>query len=296
MIQSLSRLLQGAPPEDIPPVQHPPLIPAARPKERIHGLVAARQNYRQTQLATSFPTLAQNVTSRLFPLWEPCELDFVIRYTVSTPSQSGRPVRRGHVFAHSVELAPPTSLVEDVRREVESALASGSKQTRTMYEETSRQRQLLMDSVLSGPFSVEVDPLSLRLHVNGSTRGVSSHDFSTGPGLIKVDFVLQNRSLLLPCRWVLRLPVADPDDDNPARWSGNLRHQGTLQPGSETVVSCRLWVDSPGSVDLRGWVLETETGDQIESEAEDVLWRPRHSWVRSGQSGAIEIVDSSTVA
>jgi hypothetical protein len=170
-----------------------------------------------------FPTIPADSLSRIFPLLDALDLDVIVRWTI--PSSDPALVRSGYAFLHGVRLAPESSVVEDLRREVDAAIAGGGKQTRTMYEETGRLRRVLMDSVLDGVLSREEDPVVVRLRVDQAKRGVVQHDFGQGwvvlswsqlhagelhthnrrACTIKVYFLLRNRSPIVPVRWVLRL-------------------------------------------------------------------------------------------
>ena len=134
-----------------------------------------RQSHRLRDLRNRFPTISVDTLQRIFPLFDPLDLDILISWSV--PSTG----RHGHAFLPSLRLAPEFSVVEGVRREVDAAIACGGKQTRTMYEETGRLRRVLMDSVFEGLLAREEDPVVVRVSTNGKRcRGVVEHDFGRG--------------------------------------------------------------------------------------------------------------------
>ncbi|EIW66611.1 hypothetical protein TREMEDRAFT_34792 [Tremella mesenterica DSM 1558] len=309
VISALSDLLRGISPEDLPPLQHPSFVPVSSPPDEIsHHLIHSRRLWRQNQISVDFPTLSKDIILRLFPLWQPLDLDLIIHYTITpnilsnpttsihdspTPSSSmtisPHPIsRRGHSMIHCVPIAPSFSLVEEIRSEVETALTLGTKQLRTMYEETSRQRRLLLSSILSGPLSIEEDPLSFHL-LYPSKNGQISHDFSLGSFYLPITFVLQNRSPVLSLRWVLRLPSSDEEREGVGHWIGGLLKRGEILPGGEERVEGRIWLDRPGWVGLKGWEIEVESGVQSEEG-----WRVRKSWVRSGEKGLVEVLNEKS--
>ncbi|RXK41319.1 hypothetical protein M231_01469 [Tremella mesenterica] len=305
VISALSDLLRGISPEDLPPLQHPSFVPVSSPRDGIsHHLIHSRRLWRQNQISVDFPTLSKDTILRLFPLWQPLDLDLIIHYTITpnilsnpttstTPSSSmtnsPHPIfRRGYSIIHCVPIAPSFSLVEEIRSEVETALTLGTKQLRTMYEETSRQRRLLLSSILSGPLSIEEDPLSFHL-LYPSKNGKISHDFSLGSFYLPITFVLQNRSPVLSLRWVLRLPSSDEEREGVGHWIGGLLKRGEILPGGEERVEGRIWLDRPGWVGLKGWEIEVESGVQSEEG-----WRVRKSWVRSGEKGLVEVLNEKS--
>jgi len=161
----------------------------------------SRQQHRLAYLQGSFPTIPISTLSHIFPLLDPLDLDLAVSWTIR-----GSPERRGISFLHSVRVSPEFSVVEPVRREVDEAIAKGGKTTRTMYEETGRLRQVLMDTVLDGVLSQEVDPVAVRVRVESGRRVHA--DVKMGQS-VSVTFSIRNRSPLLPVRWMLDLPGPD---------------------------------------------------------------------------------------
>jgi hypothetical protein len=180
VVSALSNLVKHKPAELSAP-SHQPL--------NLHGLdtcplqirpsyAASRRRYRLASLEGHFPTIPADSLSRIFPLLDALDLDLIVKWTI--PSSDPALVRSGHAFLHGARLAPESSVVEDLRREVDAAIAGGGKQTRTMYEETGRLRRVLMDSVLDGVLSREEDPVIVKLRVDQAKRGVVQHDFGLG--------------------------------------------------------------------------------------------------------------------
>lgn len=140
--------------------------------------VSARTRQRLAYLTAAFPTITPDQLVDIFPLFDPLDLDVLVRYSIA-PTSPAATRRSGTLLLCGLRPAPVFSLVESLRLEVERATASGEKQTRTMYEETGRQRQVLLESVLDGVLAVEDDPVTARVRVAGSTCGVIGHDFAS---------------------------------------------------------------------------------------------------------------------
>jgi len=174
-IASLAKLVQGREEVTPPPKRRPVSLITETSSENLPSYLDSRQANRLRYLRDTFPTIATENLQRIFPLFDPLDLDLI--FTWSIPSSS----RRGRAFLHSLRLSPEFSIVDDIRMEVDAAIAKGGKQTRTMYEETGRLRRVLMDSVLDGVLSLEEDPVVVKVGVGGKRRrGLFAHDFGKG--------------------------------------------------------------------------------------------------------------------
>ncbi|TYJ59142.1 hypothetical protein B9479_000131 [Cryptococcus floricola] len=260
-------------------------------------LSASRRAYRLTYLHAHFPTIPIDSLSALFPLFAPLELDLLIRYSISSPSKTS--VRRGYLTLHALRLCPDFSAVEILKKQVEQAIVSGTRQTRTMYEETGRLRKLLLDSVLDGCLGQEENPVGVEVGVEGENEdGIIEHDFREGPCSVPINFTVRNHSPLLPVRYIITLPPPLPqhasNTSGPAsltspRFIGQLSYRGTLAPVSSAVVQSSLWLSDPALVYVNGWKLEVETG-QEKSFAEG-KWETRKGWRSEGESKIVEVAE-----
>lgn len=134
----------------------------------------SRSTFRTRSLRQAFPTISFDQASTLFPLIDPLDIDVQVQWSLAGESRSGL------AFAHAVRAGPEFSIVESLRRKVDAAIASGSKQTRTMYEETGRLRKLLLDSVLDGHLAREDDPVLVRAYLPDAKGGVAACDVTDG--------------------------------------------------------------------------------------------------------------------
>ncbi|WVQ94767.1 hypothetical protein IAU59_001848 [Kwoniella sp. CBS 9459] len=310
LITALGKLIAGQPIDEVSTELQPtsPLLSTAL---TLPSYLSSRRFHRLAQLHAAFPTIPSRSMGKLFPLLEPLDLDLVIVYTIaSSTGDSGKQrgsvvtrgsavTRRGNVVLHSIRPSPPFSLVYGLKKEVDLAIASGSKSVRTMYEETSRLKQVLMDSVLEGTLSVEEDPLVVV--VRAGQRGQLVHDFSQGPTAIPVVFSIKNQSPVLPVRYILNLPPPStssrsdaPTTHAPAQYIGDLSIRGQLEPTGTCDRHCEIWVHEPCLVNLGGWEMLVETGERATAgEESDDRWEARISWSRVGREKLLQVGQKS---
>lgn len=202
VIDGLSKLLQGQ--SEINPSAYSKSIDFTTGvmSDNLYPYLSSLRDARLVFLQQSFPTIPLATLFKLFPLLDPLDLDFAVSWTI----EDGDTLRSGVSVLHGVRLGPEFSLVEGIRRDIDAAIASGGKTTRTMYEETGRLRQVLMDSVLEGVLSRENDPVEVVVGTSSGRRvEVDVKDGSVVPVL----FTLRNRSPALPVRWMLELSETD---------------------------------------------------------------------------------------
>lgn len=146
------------------------------------GYIASRRAHRLRFAAAFFPALATHLVPRVLPLFDPLDLDIDVAWTIRSPTTAPdssastltQQTRRGHASVHGLTPAPRFSLVESLRSEEDTPAK------RTMYEETGRLRQVMLDSVLDGVYASEQDPIVVRARVPGAKSGRVTHDFAEG--------------------------------------------------------------------------------------------------------------------
>ncbi|OCF34119.1 hypothetical protein I316_04067 [Kwoniella heveanensis BCC8398] len=315
LITSLGRLIAGQPIDEVSTEleRTMPLASTALRGEALRSYLSSRRLHRLAQLHSAFPTIHSRSLGTLFQLVEPLDLDILISYSVLSESASNSESedrRQGTLALHSIRPSPSFSLVDGLKKEVDLAIASGSKSVRTMYEETSRLRQVLMDSVLEGTLSVEEDPVVVAL--KAAQRGRVVHDFSQGPIKVPVIFSIRNQSPVLPVRYILNLPPPSTSTKSgsgtthtPASYIGDLSVRGQLDPAEACERQCEIWVNEPCLVNLGGWELLVETGvplseeqtTQSQGQTQDVngqaqindAWQARRRWSRIGREKLLEV-------
>lgn len=264
--------------------------------------VDARAIYRLASLQACFPTIPTDRLSAIFPLVDPLDLDVTVSWSVA--SDAGQ-ARTGRTALRGIRLAPAFSTVDDLRRQIDQAIAQGGKQTRTMYEETGRLRRALVDSVLEGVLAREDDPVAVRVVPLGAEQGKVHADFdryvvhaddarreliSASLAPLPVRFELQNRSPAVGVRFVLALSRSADQDVVPrqAQFTGQLVHRGTIPPLTQHDIQSFIEVAEAGMLGLGAWQLDVETG-----VAEDGVWTPRRSWSRAGRGPVLDVVQKT---
>ncbi|WVF67170.1 hypothetical protein IAT40_001916 [Kwoniella sp. CBS 6097] len=318
LVTTLGKLIAGQPIDEVSS-ELTPTCPLASPglsSNAFPSYLASRRSHRLAQLHEAFPTIPSKSLGKLFQLFEPLDLDLLVSYSIPHANHSAASRRHGNLALHSIRPSPSFSLVEGLKKEVDSAIASGSKSVRTMYEETSRLRQVLMDSVLEGTLSVEQDPMVIEL--KAGERGRIAHDFSQGPTKIPIVFTIKNQSPVLPARYILNLPPPSTSSKSdsvtthsPPQYIGDLSRRGQLEPCETFERKVEIWVHEPCLVNLGGWELLVETGEPIQSvkasgeqtkqdrggdgtKAQEVdAWDARMSWTRVGREKLLEIRDQA---
>ncbi|WVQ74505.1 hypothetical protein IAR50_004106 [Cryptococcus sp. DSM 104548] len=262
-VKALGELIEGRPADEVrADISSTVPLTAVPESGSLPFLSASRRSFRLAHLHAQFPTIPIDCLSNLFPLFEPLELDLLI-----------------------------------LRKQVEEAIVKGTRQTRTMYEETGRLRKLLLDSVLDGCLGQEENPVGVQVEVEGENEdGVIEHDFMEGPRSIPIRLIVRNYSPLLPVRYIVTLPPPVPQHASntsgpaaltPPRFIGQLSFRGTLAPVTSAVVQTSLWLSDPALVNLTGWKIDVETG--CEEFFTGRNWETRKSWSREGEEKIVEV-------
>lgn len=173
MSANLGRLVQEQPESVAQAVASPFEKDVIIAGDLLPAYIASKTSHRLAQLRQDFPAMPTETLQRIFPLFDPLDLVIIVRWRITGPT-----LRQGYTFHHSLRVAPAFSIVEPIRKEVDTAIASGGKQTRTMYEETGRLRRVLMDSVLGGVLAQEEDPITVQM--SAGQKGSIEHDFTKG--------------------------------------------------------------------------------------------------------------------
>jgi hypothetical protein len=200
VVAGLDGLLRGQPPT--PVVHHDVALVTENANLSPEILLphrASRHTHRQLYLREQFPTVSPDHLYTIFPLLDPLDLDVAVSWSIPATD------RKGITFLHAVRLAPEFSIVETIRRQLDATNEeTGGAQKRTMYEETGRLRDALVGSILVGVLGREKDPVVVRVGAKTAVKG--RVEIGLDMGVIPVAFEIQNRSPVLPVRWILRLP------------------------------------------------------------------------------------------
>ncbi|KAJ7071158.1 ER-golgi trafficking TRAPP I complex 85 kDa subunit-domain-containing protein [Mycena amicta] len=216
-----------------------------------HFIRCGRRNTVLHDLATKHPHIPPRSYASTFPLHNPNSVDVVVSWTISSQE------RHGHLYVSGVTLGASHAALKEMIDEAE-----GAKVKRSMYAETQRQRQELVESLRHSEWNTEMNPIVL-------TREEKplSHQFSNGPCQLAIPLRLRNYSATLISRYVLRLGSELPSapDVLPPSYTGRVTYRGSLGPLECVEITPRIWVACPGTYALSGWRLETEVLDAEES-------------------------------
>ncbi|KAG5647603.1 hypothetical protein DXG03_008956 [Asterophora parasitica] len=199
----------------------------------------------------------------IFPLCNPASVDFVIFWEI--PNQQ----RSGYISVLGLTLGAGHAALGTIIEEAE-----GAQVKRSMYAETQREKEEILDGIRRSEWNVEMNPLVLLLQEPGTLR----HDFSHGPCRSPVTLTVRNYSLTHASRYVLRLNANSYATDLlPPPYTGRLTYRGTLDPSRTITLRPELWITRPGTYGLGGWTLETEVLE-TSSSPDEIEGRIRHRY------------------
>ncbi|KAG8910809.1 hypothetical protein FRC00_007502 [Tulasnella sp. 408] len=146
-----------------------------RPKsmDRLADIVQATRRQRLHQsLSTQFPLIPQSDRPHIFPLFTPSDLELVICWSTTTDHP-----RTGFSVMSGLSLGSGASNLKDVVLRAELGLDSEgkTKKTRSMYAETTREREALVSSVRNSTWNHDEDPLVVEVTAAERTE----HDFTS---------------------------------------------------------------------------------------------------------------------
>ncbi|KAG6819496.1 hypothetical protein H0H93_011310 [Arthromyces matolae] len=116
-------------------------------------------------LKQSHPHIPRNSLPHIFPLYHPNVVDFVVFWEI--PSQK----RRGFATVYGLLLGASHAPLEPIIQE-----AGNSKAQRSLYAETRREKEEVLDAIQNSEWNMEMNPLVLALQGPSTT----CHDFTHG--------------------------------------------------------------------------------------------------------------------
>ena len=129
----------------------------------MHFIHSGRRKAISRSIASSFPHILSQSHSSIFPLYDPAAVDFLVFWKIESQDRSG------HIYVPGATLGAGHASLKEIIETAESA-----KATRSMYAETRREKQELLDSIRQSSWNAEMDPLVVTLPENV----VVEHDFS----------------------------------------------------------------------------------------------------------------------
>ncbi|KAL5534350.1 hypothetical protein ACEPAG_812 [Sanghuangporus baumii] len=248
-----------------------------------HLIDASKRRIVVESLRTAHPYIPSSTHSHIFPLYNPSALDIILFWDISSSGRSG------YILATGLILGATHAPLRDVILEVE-----GKKAKRSMFAETQREREEILQSIRNSEWNMETNPLITAIHYEETV----SHDFSTGPCAVPVTFDFRNYSSTHDVRFLLKLPSSDTVSRTgllPPAFSGRLTRRGQLASSQYTSIVAKLWVTQPGAYSVSGWEVETEVLEPPESSDAPSKSSTRRVRQRYTEGPSIHTVGSITV-
>ncbi|KAJ4485976.1 ER-golgi trafficking TRAPP I complex 85 kDa subunit-domain-containing protein [Lentinula aciculospora] len=200
----------------------------------------------------SYAHIPLHTHQHIFPLFNPAALDVLVFWEIPAEQRSG------NILISGLNLGATHSPLRDI---VESA--ENAKITRSMYAETQRKKEEILQDIRNSEWNMEMNPLHVTIHTSNVY-----HDFAKGPYRLRVHFTIRNYSTTLKSRFTLKLnAVTESDtsstDEHPVIYTGRLKFHATLEPRQHTTFGAIAWINRPGTYALGAWYLETEVLESL---------------------------------
>jgi trafficking protein particle complex subunit 8 len=130
-----------------------------------HLMLSTRRNAVAKSVSQSYPQIPSSSHRSIFPLFDPSSIDVVVFWEIPPH------LRRGYIFISGVTLGGRHAALKEMIEEAEH-----TKVTRSMYAETRRERQELLEAVRTSEWNAEMDPIAVSLQDGGQV----AHNFSKG--------------------------------------------------------------------------------------------------------------------
>ncbi|GAW06029.1 hypothetical protein LENED_007922 [Lentinula edodes] len=214
-------------------------IPSLIHSGKRHAIIGSRP--------ASYPHIPSHTHPHIFPLFNPAALDVLVFWEIPAENRSG------NILISGLILGATHSPLRDIIRSAEN-----SKITRSMYAETQRKKEEILEDIRNSEWNMEMNPLHVIIHTNDV-----SHDFATGPYRLRVHFTVRNYSTTLQSRFTLKLndtveSKASPSDEQAIIYSGRLTFRAKLEPSHHTAFVATAWIKRPGTYVVGAWCMETE--------------------------------------
>ncbi|KAJ3870264.1 ER-golgi trafficking TRAPP I complex 85 kDa subunit-domain-containing protein [Lentinula novae-zelandiae] len=214
-------------------------IPSLIHSGKRHAVIGSR--------LASYPHIPSHTHPHIFPLFNPAALDVLVFWEIPAENRSG------NILISGLNLGATHSPLRDIIRSAEN-----SKITRSMYAETQRKKEEILEDIRNSEWNMEMNPLHVIIHTNDV-----SHDFATGPYRLRVHFTVRNYSATLQSRFTLNLndtveSKPSPSDEQAIIYSGRLTFRAKLEPSHHTALVATAWIKRPGTYVVGAWCMETE--------------------------------------
>ncbi|KAF9076140.1 ER-golgi trafficking TRAPP I complex 85 kDa subunit-domain-containing protein [Rhodocollybia butyracea] len=207
-------------------------------------------------LVSIYPHIPPHTHHHIFPLFNPAALDILVFWEI--PSEN----RKGNQLVSALHLGATHSPLQEIIEGAENA-----KSTRSMYAQTRREKEEVLQAIRNSEWNMEMNPL----YVFVRTASGFNHDFTKGPCCVRVNFTVRNFSTTMKSRFILKLNGDASDSSSsstiqPVVYCGRLTFRGTLEQTMHTTFSVTAWVGRPGTYALGAWQIETEVLEGVPKE------------------------------
>ncbi|CAG8459139.1 6976_t:CDS:10 [Ambispora leptoticha] len=225
---------------------------SAKPLERF--FLNSRVQWRLNSLSNQFPALTQKQHEEIFTLYTTNDIDLVIYWNI--PSSQ----RQGHHYIIGINLGVQQNPFQG--KEILAFAASAPN--RALFEQTARERAILVNSLLKNKHFKDESPLKILLKCEDKY----THNFvSENLCVLPIKIVLKN------CSWNKRVCFnleLLPFDENPNlrsttahkslhtnifHWTGETYKCGLLSPNDELEFEVKACFTQPGIYDINRWRL-----------------------------------------
>ncbi|KZP10535.1 hypothetical protein FIBSPDRAFT_1051266 [Athelia psychrophila] len=249
----------------------------------LHNLLQrGRRNAAARLVANTHPHIPSNTHPSIFPLYNPFSVDLVVFWEIPNEQRSG------HLLVPGITFGVGHAALKEIIQDAESA-----KVKRSMYAETQREKEEILDAIRNSEWNAEMDPTNVSLQQGR----VLEHNFAEGGRRVETPITLRNLSFTHHSRFVLKFESSGEADSGssdllPPPYSGRLTFRGALEPMQSITLLPTVWITRPGTYSLAGWRLETEVGEVNDGGA----WRTRQRFVQGPPAGDSSCISVSNIA
>jgi hypothetical protein len=229
-------------------------------------LLAARREYRLASLSSEFPSLALSnaeTIQKIFPLYEPRELDVVAHWRI-VGDDGSQPDRHGQAFVFGLGLGPLHDYLHPLFAVSQDPALVRSQPSRTMYAETEREKAAIWSDLRKSRLHVDEDPVMLDFIVPDQIK--ASKVDGKPRFTFDVDLKICNLSSL-----EARDVIVDLENTTSASieapticgsYIGRLTLRARLEPMMSTVLTAKVSTAKQGQIFLPSVILHSSRTDR----------------------------------
>jgi len=195
-----------------------------------------------------YPGVPAATIPNIFTLYTLDDLDFIIHWMIPGTSRTGQ----FYVFGHFLGIIQSPISVQLASAAV--ALISAPKQTRSMYGQTDKDRELLRNSLLRSKTHMRIsgDDNPIKWAIKAPTLVV--HNFATGGLEIPIELHLLNASWCQQLSFTFDVTPLDESGDTTAiSWTNRTTLKSILDPERTKVIHLVASIREEGYYDINKW-------------------------------------------